>query len=342
MALARWAAESGVAAVRSRNRSLLSDDALAGLITAFIERRAATGSANQDTLRIIEGHLRRYVVDFFVVEKGQKDVRDWWRHTEEFTTWLRATHAYLTVETARKICHNLRAFGEFLASKQVTPQPWLIDIPRKRRGERTATPLKRQLSPSDIMQVATKLPPPWALFVLLGYFASLRPGEIFGLDLGDFITGNKAKQEAKTYLRFAKAGLGSGLSIAVRRSRGRGGVVSQLKTDSSFGVVNVWSVEGAHCIAQLLKAEARGLLYGDARREALDAQFLEIVKPLLDVQEYDLRRASGYYLGRVLGVEPFLLQDHMRHASLSTTLLYTRRPEQEVEVATTQDWDDVS
>jgi integrase len=82
-------------------------------------------------------------------------------------------------------------------------------------------------------------------------------------------------------------------------------------------------------------------LLGDAKREHLDKEWLELIKPLLDAKEYDLRRASGLYLGRELGVDPFLLQDHMRHTSMATMLLYTRRPKDEKETADSQNWDDV-
>ncbi|HEU4590874.1 MAG TPA: hypothetical protein VFS13_08205, partial [Steroidobacteraceae bacterium] len=63
---------------------------------------------------------------------------------------------------------------------------------------------------------------------------------------------------------------------------------------------------------------------------------------LLGVTLHDLRRASALYLGRTKGIEPFLLQDILRHADLDTMMLYTRRPTAEEDAsARQQDFEDV-
>src|SRR5690606_7043674 len=97
--------------------------------------------------------------------------------------------------------------------------------------------------------LAKQLDTPMALAVLLGYFMSLRPQEVYALAKEDFMTGEQAKSSAKTYQRFAKIGLGSGLSANVQRARTRHGLDQPLKTEASYGVVNCWSPEGARAIA---------------------------------------------------------------------------------------------
>lgn len=66
------------------------------------------------------------------------------------------------------------------------------------------------------------------------------------------------------------------------------------------------------------------------------------IKPALKVTAHDLRRASGLYLGRVKRLDLTLLQEHMRHAEIETTMLYTREPQvPDVKIKPSQDFDDV-
>ena len=117
----------------------------------------------------------------------------------------------------------------------------------------------------------------------------------------------------------------------------------RVKSHYAYGVVNVWSADAAKLIAELLKSVKDGYLFsGWENRAKLDREYKRIVRPLLGVLAYDFRRASGLYLGRERGVsDPFLLQDHFRHGSMTTTLLYTRRPLDEKESPETQNFDDV-
>jgi hypothetical protein len=139
------------------------------------------------------------------------------------------------------------------------------------------------------------------------------------------------------------------LSISITKSyKRRVGVDSGLKTAKSFGVVNVFDVQGARAIAVLLEdlqQEEPLLNFRDEdhkplKRETLDDMWNKIVFPIVGLKPYDLRRASALYLGREKSCDPFLMQDHLRN-TMTAALLYTRRPDTEKETSDTQNLKDV-
>jgi integrase len=336
-----WIADNGLARVRARRKSLFASDELNHLIDDFIDEEAALSpDTSESTRQTVKSHLHTYIKEYFVQVHGQKDVRTWWQHASGFTRWLRDTYPNLSLGTVKKVGQSLRRFGEYLLEENVIRHPWRLKRIRNSASSDPETPLPREILPAEILEVADKLPPEMALAVLLGYFTSLRPQEVYGVEKSDFITGDRAKKDAKTYQRFTKVGLGSGLSVAVSRSRSRKGR-TKLKTKASYGVVNCWNLDGAKAIAAILKNLQDGPIFGDTPRDALDKTYKKMVFPLLDVVLYDLRRASGLYLGRTMGCDIFLLQDHFRHRSITTTMRYTRRPKDEKETADNQDFDDV-
>ena len=338
-ARARWLADSGISRVRSSRRALQRDDPLSGYIHGFLEQHAALRQAQEATRQTLGHHVRCYAVDFFVATHGLKDVRQWWRQSAHFSTWLRVTHPHQSILTAKKICQSLRRFGEYLATHHIIHQPWLIPLPQVR--QKPVTPLVRAVGPAEIIELSERLPTPWGMFVLLGFFASLRPEEIYGLTREDFITGERAKKDTVTHARLVKLGLGSGLSVSVSKTRTRAALRDLPKTHYSYGTVNVWSLEAAKTLAGMLRGLDFGPLFGDVDRVRLDKEYRAVVKAVSGLSAQDLRRASGLYLGREVGLDPFLLQDHFRHSSMATTLLYTRRPTDEKETADTQNFDDV-
>jgi hypothetical protein len=337
--VAGWESSDGRARVRSKARALAASDQVAVLIQGFMEEHEALRDTGHRTRQDLRHCLEHYAVEYFVRQHATKNVRRWWLHTATFPVWLRATYNTLHIDTVKKIIHAVRRFGEYLATHHIIPQPWLIPLPRVRK--RPTTPLLRAVAPEAALAAAAKLEPRWALVVLLGYFASLRPEETYALTKADFVTGTRAKRDAKTHARFAKQGLGSGLSVVVAKTKTRDGDTPLAKTHYAYGVVNVWSVEAAMAVAAAIRDLPDGPLFVE-RRWPLDRQYDGLIKPLLEASAYDLRRASGLYLGREIGLEPFLLQDHFRHSVLTTTLLYTRRPLDEQETAETQDFDDVT
>ncbi len=336
-----WLNTSGIARVRSRRRALASDEALAGLIAAFLEEHAAMRATKEGTRQDLRHHLQHYAVVYFVQTRAEKNVQRWWQHAPGFPMWLRSTYPKKTVGTVKKIIQSLRRFGEYLATHHHIPQPWLLPLPRVR--QRPITPLTKALKPAGVLKVAESLKaehPRWALAILLGYFASLRPEETYALTKADFVTGDRAERDARTHTRFANHKLGSRLSVVITKTKTRAGDEEYVKTHYSYGVVHIWSKDAAQAIGALMQALPSGPIWPEVRSR-IDREYNDIVRAVLGVTGYDLRRASALYLGRELGVEPFLLQDHLRHSAITTTMLYTRRPLEERETDDTQDFTDV-
>ena len=336
--LEAWLADSGLSRVRSKRRSLLKGSNLDQLLVGYADYMRSMRAGRAVTLRDEESRLRGYAVGYFVQHHGQSDVTKWWRFTASYGTYLRSTYPNLDPNSVKKLCQSVRRFGEYLAAHNHIAQPWLVPVPKIKK-ERT-TPLARALSPDEVLSLAKKVPDRWALFLLITYFASLRPEETYALEIGDFVTGERAKKEAKTHARLGKHGLGSGLSISISRTHTGKDPVALTKTHYATGVVQVWSSSAAVRIGALLKELKTARLF-EGTRNQLNTAYKSEVLPKLNLKAGDLRRASCLYLGREVGLDPILLQEHMRHSVITTTMLYTRRPAEEREAPDQQNFDDV-
>jgi integrase len=197
-----------------------------------------------------------------------------------------------------------------------------------------ATPLCYELKPEEVLAFSSTGSVRAGLLALLGYFGSLRPEEIFALRKSDFFTGERARILAKTFKRFEAHGVGSGLSVAISRACKRDGRVDEPKTRTSRAVVNFWHAEGARQIASLVRELPDGWIFPGVRRDTpigRNSQFafwrkygLRFRKESGDEQFvtlHDLRRSSCLYLGRTLDLPVTVIQEHMRHSDLKTTML---------------------
>jgi integrase len=107
-----------------------------------------------------------------------------------------------------------------------------------------------------------------------------------------------------------------------------------------FEYVTVWYPDAAVEISRIVRSMSDGPLFFQGRKR-LFAVWQRHGLPSLGVTLHDLRRASGFYLGRVIEVPVTLIQDHLRHENINTALLYLRRPREEMVDVTDQDFDDV-
>jgi integrase len=189
---------------------------------------------------------------------------------------------------------------------------------------------------------------------LLGFFAGLRPNETFALSKEDFLTGESAVQKSPTYARFQTISLGTKLTIRLSRMVANDGSVkaktkgqnlrerSRKKADSvpKFEYVTVWSVEAAKAISEILREMDNGRLFSQGRKRLFDVWQRDGFVGL-KVTLHDLRRASGFYMGRVIDAPVTLIQDHLRHENINTSALYMRRPASEEGEVAEQNFDDV-
>lgn len=343
--------EAPVAERAGEQRALAPTEEAAFLFKQFMDEHQRLRKTSGPTRKIEEARWRGYIEPYFVGDRRARDVRLWCMFVADFPTWL--GNSKLQTNQQKKVINLARRFGEFLTRHRKIPERWWFMLPVDNCS--AVTPLSAELTPDDALKFAASAPCRAQLLLLLGYFASLRPEESFALQKRDFLTGDKARSLARTHARFASAGLGSGLSIAITKAHKKDRQISEPKTRSSRAVVNIWNGDAARMIAERLRELPDGWLFPSKNegrplgREALFSYWFKYgLKTKADGQEgealmtmHDLRRASCLYLGRTLDLPVTLLQEHMRHSDIKTTMLYMRRPEVKFAAPEEQNWDDV-
>ncbi len=321
------------------------------LFRQFLDEHQRLRKTSSSTRADEEGRWRGFVQKFFVGECAARDVRLWSMYAADFPNWLATTA--LKTNQQKKVLNLTRRFGEFLKRHRKVAESWTFMIPVDNAA--AATPLCYELKPEEVIAFALEGRVRTRLMALLGYFAGLRPEETIALKKSDFFTGDRARSLSKTFKRFEAHGLGSGLSVAVSRAYKKDGRIDEPKTRASRAVVNVWHQEGARVLGLLLRDLPDGWLFPGVRKDApicRDAQFKFWAKYGLRggseadggvevITLHDLRRASCLFLGRTLDLPVTIVQEHMRHSDLKTTMLYMRRPDVVFAAPEDQNWNDV-
>ncbi|GEM_PF-3830049 len=335
-------------------------DCLSILWSHYQSNRKKTRKRRHSTAANEAALFNNYIVPFFIGEHEKKKPEDWHDLVPKFHAHL--FEKKLKDQTVRYILWALERFGKYLVRSRHMTFPYAIQVPS--REDHKVTPLKSRLEPEAALAYARKLfdikkarntggrqvqisDRDMRLSVLLGYFAGLRPSELWALNKSDFLTGAKAEEASKTLAGFRKVGLGTKLSVTVTKTwqRGKNGghqIKELTKSHYSRGVVNVWHPDAAKLIADLLKPLPEGRIFKFSYHGMFQT-WRRVVLPELKVTTHDLRRASGLYLGRTKRLDLTLLQEHLRHSEIETTLLYTREPEvpELSKKGVKQDFDDV-
>lgn len=340
-----WERDHGKLRDRVERTNLKDYDKLALLWRQYQAHRGKVRSRRAQTALDETEIFETLICPFFVGKHAKKDPADWHHLISDFHDWLfESGHADATVQ---KTLWTFERFGKYLVFKQHMTFPFVIQVPA--RGNNKVTPLKARKTPEQILSFVKdatyKGKIDFNLAILIGYFAALSPSELFALEKSDFVTGAITEQTCKTLPGFRKHGLGSRLAVNITKTllgKGQVGTVPFTKNDYRRSVVNVWSLAAAKLIAEKVRALPDGRLFPYSRGW-LERAWRERVKTKLGVTPHDLRRTSCLYLGRTLRIEPTLLQEHMRHAELDTTMLYMREPSvPELTVLGAQDFDDVA
>lgn len=331
-----WERRHGKTVQRSARIHLRPDDKLTALWAQYQTHQGQRSSRRERTAQKETLLLEKHIAPYFVGEHGKKDPAQWHSLVPGF-------HDYLFTRfkgraTIQKTLWTLERFGAYLVFKQHMTFPFAVQPPAQ--GNAKVTPLKVRLSPDEVLKYA-KQDRACALMVLLGYFAALSPSELFALERADLLTGDVAEVECKTLKGLRKHGLGSRLGVRVNKTLSHAGVDLLTKNDYRTGVVNVWNADAAKMIAALMKEAPEGRLFPHSRSHNEKAFRLGVK---LGCTPHDLRRASCLYLGREKRLELTLLQEHMRHAEIETTMLYCREPSvpEPSKKKVKQDWDDVA
>lgn len=339
----QWEEKHGRARARSNRLNLGSGDKLTALWDDYQSHRGKTHKRSKDTRAAETSVFEIHISPFFVGKYQKKDPTTWHNLVPIFHTHL--FKQGLADATVREILWTLRRFGEHLVFQRLMSFPFAVQAPA--RENRKITPLQVRRSPEEILKYVSRAEFEYKdidfkLAVLLAYFAALRPSELFALDREDFLTGTEAEAHTRTLEGFRVAGLGSKLSVILTKTLVSGeGVVDSVKSEESRAVVNVWHPEAAKVIAGILRERPKGRLFPFSR-DWLERAWADFVKPGLGTTPHDLRRASALYLGRERRIPVTLLQEHMRHAEIETTMLYMREPRVPERVkAGSQDFDDI-
>jgi len=346
--LLKWEAENNLQVHRALRFRLRERDELRKLWEDFQTHWQLFREIGADTLVERNHDFELYILPYFVGQLGLKNVRKWNGNILDFTKWLVGSRLKNAV-ARKKVLWMLKRFGEYLTAKGVLAHPWVVMIPTK--NKKRETPLTTAVTPATAIGAANSLVgerPILALAILVGYFGSLGPAEVYGLHKEDFLTGEQATALAKTYegLKrheefFKGHPLGSRLSVYIQRQVTSKRLEKFPKNDYRCAVVNIWHTEAATLIAELLRDMPPGRLFGYSR-DHLDKLQRDHIKKKLGTTGHDLRRASALYLGRTVRLPLELLQRHLRHSQLSTTELYIREPKNLTEIIVDeQDFDDV-
>ena len=332
-----WQQEHGPAVKRVMDHHLSEYDEVRVFFEGFMLERRQLRKLSDATMADERTRFYNHVIPFIVGQHGLKDVRTWYTVTPKMGPHLLSA-GILKTEQVKKCLSLLSRFSKYLTMNGILPHPWLMVLPTD--GDKS-TLLETSLSPADVFNfVRSNAKPELQLMALLGSFGSLRPGETFALHREDFLTGDDATGKSKTYERLKKVGLGSRLAVHISKALNRYSEFRLPKTHFSYGYVSIWDGEAAKMIAAILRDMPSGRLFAMTRR-TLFRHWQEQVEPVLKVSLHDLRRASGLYLGRVIDIPVQLLQEQMRHARITTTELYMRRPVEERGAVGAQDFDDV-
>lgn len=350
----KWEEDHGLARNQITRHSLGADDKLKQLWDSyqknrmrFKKRRGSTADAENNVFEL-------YICRFFVQVHAKKDPTQWHALVPDFHNWL--FEQPISDAHRRTILWALERFGAHLVFSRVMTYPYTIQTPT--RDNNKETPLKVRIAPDEILKDVrahsfkrsfkkhaslTRVSRiNFKLAVLLGYFASLRPEELYALEKSDFSTGDKAVELSKTYAGLKAGGLGSKLVVKIDKSLKGTGVEAHVKSHHSYGYVNIWYPPAAKVIAEMLRDLPDGRLFPFSRGY-LDKAWREIVYPIVASTAHDLRRASGLHLGRTLRIPLTLFQEHMRHAEVETSMLYMREPviEEAQNAVVAQNFDEV-
>lgn len=165
------------------------------------------------------------------------------------------------------------------------------------------------------------------LLSLIGYFFSLRPQEVFALKPSDFKAGSEVKL-LECSQAMTRSNLYDRFVVHIERQRTNRSELTTPKAGSK-GWVSCFDKAGAKEIVSLLNK-------GSSPEEPIfKLNNRELYKRwrkfgIKGVTLKDLRRASLYWLGHHASMEPMLLKQHARHNLLETTMLYMRRPDEDL------------
>ena len=287
------------------------------LIERFCRWKAGRGK-HKDTVQQERHNLQ--IVALFFDPKGP--VQTWPQHSMQLRSHL-LDQGYKEPHI-HKIQGTTNRFWEY-ARKHLRIVAGVLDfddaVEHSVVGE---TPLRRHATPEEVLTFVENCEhTDIKLIALLGYFASMRPQEIFATNRNDFIGGDDAENlECCKVMR--AAGLFAGMAVYVQRQRGSR--INDIRPPKwkTIAHVAIFSEEAALLLVQILTDLPVDLPFVHGNRHYTDRWKL-LGMNLWDPK--DPRRASIYWLANYSRLELVPLSLHARHKDTRTTGRYYRRVE---------------
>ncbi|MBC7661805.1 MAG: hypothetical protein H7249_19085 [Chitinophagaceae bacterium] len=295
----------------------IQDPHLLKLVLDFCDYQLQDLKKHPYTVQPHAQNLIRFVLPYFFHEKAVASLDDMKKFSVKMHYFLR-DELGITATKIRYIQMSLSMFWRWLEEEQIVSGRLIL---RRALQDRKTTPLQILPIPDKILTWQTPHED-LRLLLLLAYFFSLRPQEIFALRPSDFSAGASAKaMEACRVM--GQAQLFDRFVVAIRAQRSRRIGMCEPKSNSS-GLVACFHKEGAEQIVSLLKPKPRDQYLFPMGNDWYFKRWRRDGYPRLTIK--DCRRASLYWLGHYTALDIVGLRNHARHADIKTTALYVRRP----------------
>lgn len=306
---------------------LVSESKLTAWVEAWVKHREKRGLGTKNTRTRAKHALLYDVIPYFLSMTPPRTKPE---------SWISASFGLVDWQEAQGVSEANRIHARTALRKW---WKWLGDTRRILPGldlpldstRRTAqlTPLAYTLTPDEVLKFATACTDErMRLMALLGYFASLRPQELFALHRADFTAGPAAADKECCRV-MAKHGLFGKLLVNIHQQMTQAGELVPPKAFSR-GLVAIFNETAATMIrTSLLARKDPDKLLFDFKPNWNAELWKRGGIPGLTL--HDLRKASIYWLGHYGGLEVVQLKNHARHSKIDTTMLYCRRPTETVE-----------
>lgn len=289
----------------------------------------AESEADPRTIEEHEANLRRHGIRYFLsLDPPLIDPQSWPGASWGLQGWLKEEG--VTASVRSRVNSAVRGFFQFLVNAGEVHNGKFLPLKEVKLNKKAkATPLRRRLTPEDVMSFARSVrrDEPWlAIFALAGYFFHLRPQELFNLSKADFLGGEQVKS-FECWERMKRNDCYGGLVMNVQFQRAAKGRVKPAKTT---GWVACFKKEAAQLLVELLQPCQRDepLFLKDNRK----IYRLWQEQGMAETYIKDLRRASILWLAHNTGFEgrPMDLKNQARHQTLDATYMYLRIPKETI------------
>lgn len=297
-----------------------TDTKLTELVARY-EQFIQSRKLDKSTIYNHTSSLLRFVVPFYLSQTPSLPHPDQWAlSSPKLLEYLRNQECSPT--TISRVNVAFRSFWRWLLEEGLIPEGKVLRL-RAPRQTTHETLLQFTLKPVDVLTfVKDCLQPDICLMALAGYFFSLRPQETFALMKNSFRAGSSTA-ELESCKVMVKAGLYGRLAVLISNQKSKTNKELKTPKNHSKGFVACFDEQAAREIVKLVQSATENTLFPFSV-DYYSRRWARFGIPNIALK--DLRRASLYHLGHFSEIGIVGLRSHARHAKITTTDLYLRRP----------------